>query len=396
MVSLNRSAGLALGIDFGHRHLRVAVSDLSHTVLAETWRETRRRPLRRARASTAAAEFVDQVLDEAERRPRPRDRRRHGPPGADRSRDRRGRRRPRSCPAGSASTRPPRRARASGCRSRSRTTPTSARSPSSSGVPAKGKSEVAYIKVSTGIGAGLISRRAAPARGRRHGGRDRPHRDRRGRARVPVRQPRLPRDARLDPGDRRAAQRQPRRADLDAAGVLELCAAGDAAAQRLIGDAGRAIGIAVANLCNLLNPECVIVGGDLSAAGRDAARAAARHGSPQRDPERGRGPRDRRRRARRARRAARGAGAGDARVGPVHDPGVGCAGGMKYEGRSEKIPAARHERARERRTSDEVDPRTRRTVVSASRCAIACWCRSSGWSPHSASRRAEATTIDQR
>ena len=49
--------------------------------------------------------------------------------------------------------------------------------------------------------------------------------------------------------------------------VLELCAAQDAAAQRLIGDAGRAIGIAVANLCNLLNPECVIVGGDLSMAG---------------------------------------------------------------------------------------------------------------------------------
>ncbi len=39
MVSLNRSAGLALGIDFGHRHLRVAVSDLSHSVLAEAWRE---------------------------------------------------------------------------------------------------------------------------------------------------------------------------------------------------------------------------------------------------------------------------------------------------------------------------------------------------------------------
>ncbi len=49
--------------------------------------------------------------------------------------------------------------------------------------------------------------------------------------------------------------------------LLELSAAGDAAAQRLIGDAGRAIGVAVANLCNLLNPECVIVGGDLSGAG---------------------------------------------------------------------------------------------------------------------------------
>ena len=49
--------------------------------------------------------------------------------------------------------------------------------------------------------------------------------------------------------------------------LLELSESGDAAAQRLIGDAGRAIGIAVANLCNLLNPQCVIVGGDLSVAG---------------------------------------------------------------------------------------------------------------------------------
>jgi predicted NBD/HSP70 family sugar kinase len=49
--------------------------------------------------------------------------------------------------------------------------------------------------------------------------------------------------------------------------LLELSAAGDSAAQRLIGDAGRAVGVAVANLCNLMNPECVIVGGDLSAAG---------------------------------------------------------------------------------------------------------------------------------
>jgi predicted NBD/HSP70 family sugar kinase len=49
--------------------------------------------------------------------------------------------------------------------------------------------------------------------------------------------------------------------------LLELSAGGDSAAQRLIGDAGRAVGVAVANLCNLLNPECVIVGGDLSAAG---------------------------------------------------------------------------------------------------------------------------------
>ena len=61
MVALDSSAGLALAIDFGHRHLRVAVSDLSHTVLAETWRE-----LDVDHSATdgleAAAGFVDDVL----------------------------------------------------------------------------------------------------------------------------------------------------------------------------------------------------------------------------------------------------------------------------------------------------------------------------------------------
>jgi predicted ArsR family transcriptional regulator len=35
LVSLDRSAGVAVGIDFGHSHLAVAVADLAHTVLAE-------------------------------------------------------------------------------------------------------------------------------------------------------------------------------------------------------------------------------------------------------------------------------------------------------------------------------------------------------------------------
>ena len=36
---------------------------------------------------------------------------------------------------------------------------------------------------------------------------------------------------------------------------------------RLIGEAGREIGVAVANLCNVINPDRVIIGGDLSGAG---------------------------------------------------------------------------------------------------------------------------------
>src|SRR4029077_3457617 len=49
--------------------------------------------------------------------------------------------------------------------------------------------------------------------------------------------------------------------------LLELIADDDAAASRLIGEAGREIGVALASLCNLINPSCVIIGGDLSAAG---------------------------------------------------------------------------------------------------------------------------------
>lgn len=34
-IALRRSAGYAVGIDFGHRHLRVLIADLAHTVVAE-------------------------------------------------------------------------------------------------------------------------------------------------------------------------------------------------------------------------------------------------------------------------------------------------------------------------------------------------------------------------
>src|ERR671937_267215 len=49
--------------------------------------------------------------------------------------------------------------------------------------------------------------------------------------------------------------------------LLKLAADGDAGCQRVINDAGRVVGRAVADLCNYLNPDLVVVGGDLSAAG---------------------------------------------------------------------------------------------------------------------------------
>ncbi len=49
--------------------------------------------------------------------------------------------------------------------------------------------------------------------------------------------------------------------------VVDDALGGDAGAQRVIADAGRYIGIGAASLCNLMNPQRVVVGGELSRAG---------------------------------------------------------------------------------------------------------------------------------
>jgi predicted NBD/HSP70 family sugar kinase len=264
MISLNPSAGLALGIDFGHRHLRVAVADLSHTVLAERWCEmdvdhSADQGLARA------ADFVDQVLAEA---------------GAERDRV-----------LGAGMGLPAPIDRATGSVQTSSILPgwvgvdAAAEAHRRLGMPvevendanlgalaelvwgaAKGRSEVAYIKVSTGIGAGLISGgRLQHGVGGTAG--------EIGHTLVAEGGP-VCRCGNRGCLETLASSRAiadllsaSRREEVSTRRLLELCTDGDAAAQRLVGDAGRAIGIAVANLCNILNPECVIVGGDLSAAG---------------------------------------------------------------------------------------------------------------------------------
>jgi predicted NBD/HSP70 family sugar kinase len=54
---------------------------------------------------------------------------------------------------------------------------------------------------------------------------------------------------------------------LTLADVIDRAASGDVRCRRAISDAGREIGVAVAGLCNLINPERVVVGGLLSRAG---------------------------------------------------------------------------------------------------------------------------------
>jgi hypothetical protein len=64
LLSFSRSAGAAIGIDFGKRHLRVAAAELGHTILAEA-----ERPMRTDDAAESglqrASELVDEVLGEA-------------------------------------------------------------------------------------------------------------------------------------------------------------------------------------------------------------------------------------------------------------------------------------------------------------------------------------------
>ena len=55
--------------------------------------------------------------------------------------------------------------------------------------------------------------------------------------------------------------------DLTVRRLVDLAVAGDPGCRRAIADAGRVVGRTVASLCNFFNPEMVVVGGDLSAAG---------------------------------------------------------------------------------------------------------------------------------
>lgn len=55
--------------------------------------------------------------------------------------------------------------------------------------------------------------------------------------------------------------------DLTVARLIELTLAGDTGCQRVLDDAGRTLGAAIAALCNQLNPQRIVVGGPLAAVG---------------------------------------------------------------------------------------------------------------------------------
>jgi len=264
LIALSPSAGAAVGIDFGHSHIAVAVGDLSHTVLAEHWQEIDVDHLAQEGLDTAA-ELVMNALDRA---------------GIDRDRvvgvgmGLPGPISDEQQTVGSTSILPGWvGVNAADEMARRLGMPVNVENDANLGAlseyvwgAGRGAPDVAYIKASSGIGAGLVI-----------GGRL--HRGVGGTAgeigHTPFREDGdicrcgnrgcLETVARADVITRsvRAGRGEP----LSIADVIGLAHAGDPPAQRVIADAGRAIGVGVANLCNLLNPRRVIVGGELSAAG---------------------------------------------------------------------------------------------------------------------------------
>ncbi len=259
LLRLDPSVGAVVGIHFDHRHLRVAVADLSSTVLAERW-EGLDVDHAATTALDAAADLVEVVLEEA---------------GIERSR---------VVGAGVA---------LSGPVDRDGTVGSTVILPGWEGLNAideltrrldlqvcvdndanlgalaevsfgagRGMSDVIYVMVASGVGAGIV------LDGRLHRGVT-------GLAgeigHVRVRAE----GAVCRCGNRGCLETVAstdamlsllRPADGGGASMgtlIEMLVAGDIGAQRVVNDAGREIGRVVAGLCNVLSPSGVIVGGDL-------------------------------------------------------------------------------------------------------------------------------------
>jgi predicted NBD/HSP70 family sugar kinase len=263
LLRLDAAAGSALGVDFGHRHVRVAVADLSSTVLAERFVELDVDGAPEA-ALDAAAELAEDVLVDA---------------GVERSR---------VIGAGMALSAPIDRHKGvvgstvlpnwAGIQageelSRRLEIPVELDNDANLGALAevsfgagRGLADVIYVMMASGLGAGLV------LGGRLYHGAtgiagELGH--------VQVR----PEGAVCRCGSRGCLEtvastgallsllRPTHGPELTQREMLDLVAAGDLAAKRVVNDAGRAVGRAVADLCNFLNPAAIIVGGELSVAG---------------------------------------------------------------------------------------------------------------------------------
>jgi predicted NBD/HSP70 family sugar kinase len=263
LIALDPAAGFALGIDFGKRHLAVALADLSHEVLGEQ-RVEMTDDYEAGEGMLRAAELVDRVLDDVEA-----DRGRvigvgMGIPGPVH----------RTGMVGSSAILP----------GWSGTSPAE-RMSDLLGLPVRvgndanlgalaestwgagrGSASVVYLKLATGIGAGImIAGRLFEGAGGTAGEIGHTTIDETGDI--------------CRCGNRGCLETYAGAAaiasllsrsfgeELDPDDVLSRAAEGDPGCRRALADAGRHIGVAVANLCNLVNPERIVVGGSMGRAG---------------------------------------------------------------------------------------------------------------------------------
>jgi predicted NBD/HSP70 family sugar kinase len=262
LVALDQSAGAVVGLDFGHDSLRVAVADLSYAILAETYAELEVDTAAQDALDTGAR-LVSELIEEA---------------GVERDR---------VLAAGMGLPGPIERESglvhspilpswvglnpANEMEERlelpvhlDNDANVGALGESTFGV-GRGSHVMAYLRLSAGIGAGLVIN-GRPFRGARGIAGEIGHVlvdpqgpicrcGNRGCLETFVAGPALCELLRRSHGP------------LTVHDLLRLAEEGDAGCQRVLADAGRVVGRAVADLCNYLNPDLVVVGGDLSVAG---------------------------------------------------------------------------------------------------------------------------------
>jgi predicted NBD/HSP70 family sugar kinase len=264
LIALHRRAGVVAGIDFGKRHLRLAISDLSHALLAERHR-TLDADLPAKEAIALAKEVFADALEEAEVSrdevvgiglglPGPV----HRPSGELGNS---------TILPGWAGT------RAEEAVAEALELPVEVENDANLGAlgewmwgAGRGAAHMAYVKAATGIGAGFIVANA-PYVGAGGTAGELGHTvvdpggpicrcGNRGCLETFAGAPAILSSLRDVHGDGLTLQ-----------DAVALAIRGDAGCQRAIADAGAAIGTAGATLCNLFNPHRVVVGGDLGAAG---------------------------------------------------------------------------------------------------------------------------------
>jgi predicted NBD/HSP70 family sugar kinase len=263
LIALDSSAGLAVGLDFGKRHLAVALADLSHEILAERW-VVMGDDYAADEGMVRAAELVERVLDDG---------------GADRDRvlgvgmgipgpvHETG-------VVGSSAILPGWVGRSPEERmAQLLELPVRGGNDANLGALAeltygagRGSSNLVYLKLATGIGAGIvIDGRLFEGTGGTAGEIGHTTIDETGDI--------------CRCGNRGCLETYAGAAaiagllsrslgeELGLDDVLSRAQDGDPGCRRALADAARHIGVAVANLCNLVNPERIVVGGSMGRAG---------------------------------------------------------------------------------------------------------------------------------